>query len=100
MNEEKALESETIAKGEVMPTESITDSVEDEKTPSYMDSLNELRTTFDKKLNDLKIDYESKLKEREEIINQLLSEEKTIEETNEQLDIIKRINERRERSKF
>ena len=94
---EEALNNENNATSEVVP------AVENNETtaePSYTESLNELRSSFEKKLESMKADYDAKLKERDNIINQLLTEEKTEIDDVPDTTIIDRINERRKRSKF
>lgn len=104
MSEEKALNNETVVSSEVMPEtiETETPANEPAPAPSYSDNLNEIKNNYEKKIADIKTEYEGKLKERDNIISQLLSEEKTDAEiaAEERINIVDRINERRMRSKF
>lgn len=104
MSEEKALNNETVVSSEVMPETSETETPAPEPTPapSYSDNLNEIKSNYERKIAEVKTEYENKLKERDNIISQLLSEEKTDAEiaAEETINILDRINERRMRSKF
>ena len=104
MSEEKALNNETVVSSEVMPApiETVSPANEPAPAPSYSDNLNEIKTNYERKIAEVKTEYEGKLKERDNIISQLLSEEKTDAEiaAEETTNILDRINERRMRSKF
>ena len=44
------------------------------EVPSYTDSLKSLRDDFEKKLEDQRVKYEAELKERDEVIKQIMTE--------------------------
>ena len=95
MEENEQLKTENEEIKEVVSSE-----VSEEHEPSYAGAINELRKEFETKLSDAKREFDKQLKERESIINQLLTETKTNDEHEPDTTIIDRINERRMRSKF
>ena len=44
------------------------------EVPSYTDNLKSLRDDFEKKLEDQRVKYEAELKERDEVIRQIMTE--------------------------
>ena len=75
-NVDKIVEGAVLTTAETEEPQESQQTVELEpvEVPSYTDSLKTLRDEFDKKLEEQRVKYEAEIKERDDVIKQIMTE--------------------------